>query len=75
MTEINFKPEFGNPEHIRIANTIGLLTKKEKELEKRTDEYMILRSLKKEISDLKKEVKQMLDNQKIKVVLPVVNQK
>jgi hypothetical protein len=54
--KIVFKPEFGNVSHIRIVEMIKEVEKKEKLLEKRMEEYQVLRGLKQEIRTLTEQV-------------------
>lgn len=61
MKIASFKPEFGNENHIRIAEMVFELRKKEEKLEKNIDAYMGLRNLKKEIKSLESEINRLIE--------------
>lgn len=48
-TEINFKPEFGNPEHLRVLELVDIINTLYRTLQKKIEAAQNVRSLKSEI--------------------------
>lgn len=61
---INFKPEFGNPQHIKICELISLVNTDYANIEKKKVEARGAEALKKKIGENMSKVQRLLEQQK-----------